>query len=534
MHIEMSNLRKRIESLSSSTSSLKTIELCNEALSKMSEYTTKFTLTPNMFQQIEFTIGSALVEGLELATDKDAIVKNFVITEKRIVGINNLGVKEAIIAVKNTELYNHPSLRYVSEGLKRFDNQPEYLIVYAVLEQLRYFSFDPTISEHVVKITENVNKYSEDIQIYTAVKIIKETASSFLYTSFASILETYLNNRTESNRTSLLAELNKFMYDPNIKSLYNIVSESSEKFTIISTVDSAIVENVYSPVYVNGTEEFFTVHGKYFVKTGSDVSELSETRLNKLPQDFKFVSEFINRSNVRINDSGVTVYDKDRKISVSENETGEPTIKINDKTVSFADFQKVYLNAAVFRKDEIAEMANISKLIENWDTLMEMDFVKTISSKIVPNQRVDVFMIGESIHLNKVNPIMNENVFMPSITATQGRSLVLEFMNYDLGNTFSAVLPKEEQLIKALTERKAEYLHAIKGLEDKKTLIENHRSSAITNSPGVKDLIVAISEEIASLKSEYYIVQNKINSITKVEEGIGFNAGDEASLSKKK
>lgn len=534
MHIEMSNLRKRIESLSSTTSSLKAIELCNEALSKMSEYTAKFTLTPTVFQQVEFTVGAALVEGLELATDKDVLVENFIETEKRIVGVNNLGVREAIEAVKNTELYNHPSLRYVAEGLKRFENQPEYITVYAVVEQLKYFSFDPTISEHVSKISENVNKFSEDIKIYTAVKMIKETASSFLYTSFASLLETYLNKRTESNRSVLLEGLNKFMYDPNIKSLHNIISESSKKFTIVSTVDSALVENVYSPVYITESEEYFTVRGKYFVKSGETVSELTESGINELPADFKFIAEFINRSNVKVNETGITVYDKERKITIFENEAGDPSIKINDKAVSFADFQKVYLNAGVFRKDEIAEMANISKVLENWDTIMEMDFVKTVSSKIVPNQRVDIFMIGESIHINKVNPVMNENVFIPSITATQGRNLVLEFMNYDLGNTFSSILPKEEQKIKALTEKKQEYLNAIKGLEEKKTLIENHTNPAIRNSSEVKELVIAISEEIAILKSEYYEVQNELTSIIKVEEGIGFAAGDEAELSKKK
>jgi hypothetical protein len=530
----MSNLRKRIETLSSTTSSLKAIELCNEALSKISEYTEKYTLTPTVFQQVEYTVGSALAEGLELATDKDAIVENFIATEKRIVGVNNLGVKEAIAAVKTTDLYNHPSLRYVAENLSRFENQPEYLTVYAVVEQLKYFSFDPTISEHVNKITENVTKYSEDIKIYTAVKAIKETASSFLYSSFSTLLENYLNKRTEATRSSLLEGLNKFTYDPNVKSLFNVVSESSTKFTIKSTVDSAIIENIYSPVYINETTEYFNVRGKYFSKTGETLAELTESEVNDLPADFKFVSEFINRSNVRVNESGITVYDKERKINIFENESGDPALKVNDRVVSFADFQKVYLNAAVFRTDEIAEMANIAKVLENWDTLMELDFAKTISSKIVPNQRVDVFMIGESIHINKVNPVMNENTFFPSVTATQGRNLVLEFMNYDLGNTFSSILPKEEQTIKALSEKKQEYLFAIKGLEDKKTLLENHANPAIKNSLEVKELISAISEEIANLKAEYYEVQNELNSISKVEEGIGFAAGDEAELSKKK
>ena len=534
MHIQMSNLRKRIETLSTTTTSLKAIELCNEALSKMTEYTTKFTLTPHVLQQVEYTVGGALVEGLELTTDKDSIVMDFIVSEKRIVAINTLGVKQAITAVKNTDLYNHPSLRYVAENLSRFENLPEYTTAHTVLEQLNYFSFDPTILEHVNNLSENIKKYSEDIKIYNAIKAIKESASSFLYSSFSGLLENYLNKRTEVTRSLLLENLNKFVYDPNIKNLYNVVSESSNNLVITSTANTAIVENIYSPVYITESSEYFNVHGKYFGKSGSNVFELTESEINELPSDFKFVSEFIQRPNVKVNESYIKLYGKDKVVTILEDASGNPSLKINDRAITFSEFQKVYLNAGVFSKSEITEMAEIAKVLENWDTIMNLDFAKTISSKLVPNQRVDVFMIGESISINKVNPIMNENTFHSGITATAGRNLVLEFMNYDLGNTFTSVLPAEEAKIKTLIEKKGEYLFAIKGLEDKKNLLENHTNPAIRKSLEVRELVDAISEEISNLKAEYFEVQNAINAITKIEEGIGFSAGDTAELAKKK
>ena len=133
----MSKLRKRIESLSSSTTSLKAVELCKEALSKMSEYTANFGLTPHMLERIESTVGEVLVEGLTVATDKDSVVENFITTEKRILAINNLGVKEAIAAVKECDLATNPSLRYIVESITRIETLTEYITAATVVEKIQ-------------------------------------------------------------------------------------------------------------------------------------------------------------------------------------------------------------------------------------------------------------------------------------------------------------------------------------------------------------------------------------------------------------
>ena len=528
----MSKLRKRIESLSSTTTSLKAVELCTEALSKMTEYTANFRLTPQMLEQIETTVGSALVEGLTIATDKDAIVENFISTEKRIIAINNLGVREAIAAVKSSDLYSNPSLKYIVESVSRLELMPEYLTATTVVEKLQYFKFDPTIAKALETIVENVNTYSEDIKIYTAVKELNETKSSFLFSTFEKVLENYLNERTAVSRLAVLETLGKYTYDPLVRNLHNVISEATDKFHVSSS-DTCLVENVFSPVLVNESTEIFNVHGKFFVKTGADVQPITEELMSTLSPEFIGISNYLNGDNVKVTEGSITVYAKDKKVVINETE-GTPTITVNDKIVSFDNFNKIYMNANVFNRSELAEMNNVHAIIENWDMIMELDFVKSLRYKLNTTQRVDVFQIDETIHINKVNPVMNENIFIANCTATQSRELVLEYMNYDLGSTFKTMLPKEAKQVSDLNEKKADYLLAIKNLEEKQSLLENHPNPAVKSSTEVKELIVAISEEITNLKNEYYDIQNEINSITTIAEGIGFAAGDEASVAKKK
>ena len=529
----MSKLRKRIESLSSSTTSLKAVELCKEALNKLSEYTTNFRLNPVMLENIEGTVGKVLIEGLELAADKDKTVNDFIVTEKRIVAINNLGVRDAITAAKSTDIYSHPTFRYVAESLARLEGLPEYLTAQTVVEKLAYFNFEPTIAQHVKTIQENMNTYAEDIRIYTAVNELNEKSSAFLYSSFEKQLETYLNHRTEVNRSRLLEALGKFQHDAFVRNLYNVISESTTNFTIKSTSDTCNTETVYSPVLVMSEGEMFNVNGKFFAKSGNEVTPLTESELTELSEDFIFVSNYINQSNVNVSENSVTIFNRDKKVIISESENGV-TVSVNGKNVSREDFTKIYMNAGVFRRDEIAEMTNIQRVIENWDSIMELDFVKTLRSKLNPSQYVNVFSIDETIHINKVNPAMNENNFYPHVTATQSRNMVLEFMNYDLGVTFKRVLPKEEYAITTLTEKKKEYLTAINNLEEKRTMLVNHPDERVRASAEVKELIESIVDEINNLKDEYFTVQSQINKITNIEEGIGFAAGDEATVAKKK
>ena len=91
----------------------------------------------------------------------------------------------------------------------------------------------------------------------------------------------------------------------------------------------------------------------------------------------------------------------------------------------------------------------------------------------------------------------------------------------------------ERKEIATLESKKSDYVDAIQYLEERKNLLEK-QEEFIRNSSEVKSLIEAISEEIESLKKGYFENQSKINSLTKVSEGVGANVGDTVEYLKKK
>jgi chromosome segregation ATPase len=128
---------------------------------------------------------------------------------------------------------------------------------------------------------------------------------------------------------------------------------------------------------------------------------------------------------------------------------------------------------------------------------------------------------------------MKENLFHSNCTAHQSRNHILEFVNYDLSLTFEDLMTPEKREIATLESKKAEYAEAIQYLEQRKNLLES-QDEEVRNAPEVKELVEAISEEIDNLKKGYFENQSKINSLTKVNEGVGANVGDTAEYLKKK
>jgi glucokinase len=136
--------------------------------------------------------------------------------------------------------------------------------------------------------------------------------------------------------------------------------------------------------------------------------------------------------------------------------------------------------------------------------------------------------------MNKINTIMAENVFVADCNGTQSRNEVLEFMNYDLGNTFADLLNVDEKQIKELETKKAEILEAINYLEERKAKIDAIANPAVRESEEMTNIYEAINDEISTLKESYANVQQELRDFTTISEGVGANVNDEVEHLKKK
>jgi len=186
-----------------------------------------------------------------------------------------------------------------------------------------------------------------------------------------------------------------------------------------------------------------------------------------------------------------------------------------------------------FRVNEGNVINVIKSIAENWGSIFEIDFAKTISSKADPSRSATVFFLGENIFVNKENNLLGESIFYSNCNAIQTKNLVMEHMKFDISSAFTQLLNEEEKQLVELKAAKADYQNAITILTDKKSMLENSPAE-ISQHPEVVSLIEAIEEEINFLKEEYSKLATTEFKSTQISEGLGFKPGDEAELSKKK
>jgi hypothetical protein len=517
------NLKKRIESLMERTESTSVLESCKAAISKFNEYAA-LELPASVMEKMESVIAEEFISKLN---DEGAIF------EFSDIAINNLGVRNAIAELGKINTSQNMPLRYVLEKVSSLGNQPEWLVYEQFISALKPFDFEPSVLESINSIKTNANKYAEDIKIHKSIYEAKISKSNYILPTVQPEIDDYLAKRTASARSVLLEKLNKYLFDPTIKKLYNIIVESAKTFEIKATSNDAVVKKVYSPVIITNESEIFAVQGKAFRKRGNDITPLTENEVAHLPEEFIGLANFINQSNVEVSENNIKIFSKDKKLVISESETGDLTISVNEKTTSPAEFSKIYLTSGMFNSAEIGILRSVHAIVENWNNIFEIDYVKSIYSKAYPNRRADVFKCGNTMHINTVDTLMNENLFHPNCTAHQSRNHILEFVNYDLSLTFNEMMSPEKRQLSVLENKKSEYSEAIQFLEKRKKMLEGQNES-ILSSPEIKELIEAIEEEIDILKKEYYNNQSKINSITKISEGVGYSVGDTAEYLKKK
>ena len=518
-------LESRIKELLTKVVSNDVTEVCNEALSKIREYKT-FGLDDTSARNVETAIVTALMEKFEDSDEKDVV--DFVNESK----LNySLGVINVLGSLKEAAA-THPTVTYAYNNIVNLTKQPEWLVIEAVVDILSQFTWEPSFKAAYDTLKESYEKNAEDIKIAKAVHETNNTRTSFIMPGVKKDLDTYLSNKTKANRNRLMETLSKYTFDPAIRNLYNVVSEANKDFVISKKDQDVTFKNVYTPAILNENGTYFMVEGVGYLKNGDSVKMLSETEMQALPTYFTKISKIFGQNYVNVSEGKVIFYLHNKKVEIVD-ENNAPSISINGTKVSREGFTKMYMNSGVFRNAERAVMEEVIAVIENWDSICEADFVKSVFSKAYPGRRADIFRCNERIHINRFDTAMNENMFYPDCNATQTRNMILEFMEYDLSETFKDFLPYEEQAIKQLMEKRDEYAKAITHLQERKNKLTS-LEEGISNEPEVVELIEAIDSEIVNLKNEYFTIQNRINDVKSVKEGVGFEVGDEVENSKKK
>lgn len=529
----MIKLKNRIEQLHSVATTETIKEVCNEALSKIAEYQ-RFNLDESAAKKIERGISEIVVERLKDLNEAEA--KKFVIEETKIAEnekLDDLGVRKEIQAIKESGAYKNPSLLYVFQMIEESTKNPEWLVIENVMESLKTVSWDPFFKKALDNITESYNQNRDNVRIKKAV-YEAQVGSSFLMSGIKKELDVFLSEKTDYNRKKLLETLSKYAFDKNIANLHAVVSEGSKEFRIVEGSDNVAINKVYTPAFMKNESVYFTVRNTTFVRNGSDVRPINEEEASKLPDYFFKLSSIVNDRTVSVSENVIKFFSNKNKVVVTKIDENF-SITVNGKEIGVDNFKNIYMKTNLLEKNEKAVMEAVDLVIEHWDSICEADFVKTIDSKVYEGRRCDVFSCDGSIHVFRVDTPMNEAHFYGNCNASQIRNMVMEFMSYDLSETFKEILSEEESVIQELQDTKTELQTAINYLEERRVKVDKLKeSSELAGSTELDELSEAISEEINKLKQEYLVVQTKIEKGTTLSEGVGFSVNDEVELGKKK
>ena len=262
----MVNLKSRIENLKKETGAMAVKELCEKAIAKIEDINEMHTsLTAK--SEIENGIIEKFISDVKRMKVNDTETRKFLEREERFFNINNLGVKAAINKIAESDLTEHPALRYAINAFAKRTNVPEYIIAEEFVSVMHPFEWHPVVKECLSVIREKANENKEDFIIHKSIYNLKNSRSSYILSGINESIDDYLMNRTKASKARLVEKLNKFIFDPMVRDLANVVRES-ETLNMTSN-RAAKASKIYAPVIVNENSETFGIGDDFYEKSGN-------------------------------------------------------------------------------------------------------------------------------------------------------------------------------------------------------------------------------------------------------------------------
>jgi len=521
----MLNLTKRVNKLLERTTSLECKNVCKEVL--------------EMYNNVpEDQLSQALVEKLKDIKDADKFVSSFIQSTEKSMKIKDLGISKAISKIRESQTYHYPALRYSLDKFERAkinEGTLDYLIAEEFLNALRDFTWDANVKEALDSVREVYEADKELVQISKAVFEFRKAKGNFLFEKVCETLEDHFESLTEASRSAAIEELSKFSYNSTAKSLYETlkrIQSSSKKnsLNIIAENNNCEVSQAYSTIFVENGNEYFTVKGDVYKKSSNLVEKVGPEEFSSLSENIRRSYEILNSPHFFVKEGKASFYLGRNKIEISESENSTKVL-FNGKQVPSSEIAKNLLSTGMIRLEEAKAASDIQFVNDTFSNFYELDFAKVISSKIYEGSYVTLMKVDENIYLNKVNTSMRTNEFFSGINATQARNLVLEFLGYDIKESLSEYIERDEAEMNAIREQQSEIIKNITILEGQISKIENSKKDQFfASQPQVKALEEMLSQELAALKDQYSTLNLKLRKFEAKTSDAGVELGEDVKI----
>jgi len=464
---------------------------------------------------------------IEIAIEKSTKVKEepAMVETKTRPQYRSLGLSAVINKLSNSSITEHTSFKVILTNYNNLLNVkhiPESLVIENFASELGNFEWDENVKAEKSLLEETINKHKAEIVVEKAIFSIKRDAGWKFYSGAADIMNEWLNSDDKSNRL-LSKNLRPWAFNPVVGNLVNRLNEmeATEKgsLNIPAQQGESYVASVYSPVYLTEGNTYFSMNGKYFRANNEGVTTIDESSID---ENFKSLVAAFNSEGVKINERGINYYLANGKVSlVTENE--ETAVYVDKTKLNFdnkSTLAKLLESnfSGLFGKNGAKVVSDILRLYENFENIVELDFIKSIKSRVYEGALVNLIKWDSKIFVNKVNPGMNEN----SLYASNGRQavrFVKEFLNYDISEGLTEYLEGEDKVKAVMVNDRTKVLENITSVEQEIVKIDTatRHDSRLSESDEIKNAKKMLEDEITSLKEKWSIINSEISKIDSID-----------------
>ncbi len=452
----------------------------------------------------------------------------------------SVGVLETAMALNNTSFVelaeakilvdkyiNHVSIKGLSEAF----------LIEAMISELEQFAWEKNAKAALVNLKKAFESNRKEIEVAKAIEEINGSGGRDLYSSIVEAMRNWLSSEDRISE-KLLVDLKKWSFNPIVRSLVervsNLQSQSGNKFNVKVNSSNCDVKSIIAPSLVTENSSVFVTSNRFFRATEDGVRIMEREEAGRLSGRFLKAVLALSNPNVKINESGLDLYLGKNKLSVVfESETDTKNIFFNGKRI--AEDKLGFTLSFELRngfQGSATAIENAVQVVEAANYLSEIDFGKKIVSKIYEGVEANVFKFDNRVFVHRVNPAMKKNELFEG-NGSQAVNLVKEFLGFDLSESMTEILDKEERILSIMKNDKAEIKKNLAIIESEVNKINKALESnpSLQNSDEIKEAQKMLSIESNSLKEKWNQISVEIErfergakkKVVNENEGYGIN-----------
>lgn len=465
----------------------------------------------NLYEKIDEYVNNKINEALK---DKDE--NKF--TLESAYNSNGLNLRESMIKIGNKT--KNPIVHAI---LERYENSlnsgvPEERLCEAFISDLKPYSIDPTETE-LSALEKRLDSAKVQVDLVKILDLMKESTSYFIVPHIETDVIRYVKDKTPINRVQLENACGPFASDPYVRQILTLVMLDNDRKTVYAGLEESVlsikdqakiisenasVKSVYSPIqYIKEGVSVFNVNNKFYIKKGSLISKLDNQYLNNLSESFIQLCKLVNDDKVEMHDDFIDLYSLDESLH-GKIYDGYAEINGNKESKnSLRNLNEMYMK---YNNYDTNFFVMASCLLENFNNIAKVDFVKHIELNEDKDINLDLFLLNEkNMYILTNDEHLHNHTFYRNVNPIQCKNIMNEHMGINVSYLFEDLLPNQDKIMLMLNETKDSYE---KDIEKLKQSIEDLKDAKedVESEDDIKkldDAIKATEEKLADTEKEY-------------------------------